>query len=370
MYTAFYGLREKPFALSPDPRYLFLAESHREALAHLLYGIDEGEGFIAITGEVGTGKTTLCRTLLQRVGAGTEIAFLFNPLLSPAGLVRAINVEFGLRSRGRSLLELSDELNRFLLEKNRDGRRVLLIIDEAQNLSTDTLEQIRLLSNLETERSKLIQIVLLGQPELEQKLGSAELRQLRQRIGVHWRLDPLTAAETRDYVRHRLRIAAGAERDLFTERALKQVHRCSGGIPRLVNVLCERALLAGYAANASEIGPALVLTADREQRQQGISAPRARRIRWTIAGPLLLAASLAAGFGIGRLLGAEFVPPWRWMEPEGIGVPSTARALDPEPKPATEVREPIESDPAASAAEPTDPATQDGGARRAVPGPV
>jgi general secretion pathway protein A len=368
MYTAFFGLREKPFALSPDPRYLFLAESHREALAHLLYGIDEGEGFIAITGEVGTGKTTLCRTLLQRVGAGTEIAFLFNPSLSPAGLVRAINVEFGLRARGRSSVELNDELNRFLLEKNRDGRRVLLIIDEAQNLSIETLEQIRLLSNLETERSKLIQIVLLGQPELEQKLGSPELRQLRQRIGVHWRLDPLTAAETRDYVRHRLRIAAGAERDLFTERALRHVHRRSGGIPRVVNVLCDRALLAGYAAGVQEIGSALIDQADREQRRSGISAARVRRIRWRIAGPLLLATSLGAGFGIGRYLGADFIPTHGWIQPARSGNPLAGGRLEAQSTPPLDAREAIESAPHVDPEPPLDPASHEMGTRESDPG--
>jgi general secretion pathway protein A len=264
MYTAFYGLREKPFALSPDPRFLFLAASHREALAHVLYGVEQGEGFIAVTGEVGTGKTTLCRTLLERLGRDTEVAFVFNPKLSGEDLLRAINREFGLPTEGRTRAQLSDQLNEFLLEQKRGGRRVLLIVDEAQNLAPETLEEIRLLSNLETSTSKLIQILLFGQPELDDKLDSNELRQLRQRISVRWSLGSLSSAETRDYVRHRLRIAAEQDPDIFSSRALSEVHRRARGIPRLVNLLCDRALLAGYAAGEKHIGPDLVGLAARE----------------------------------------------------------------------------------------------------------
>lgn len=273
MYTAFYGLREKPFSLSPNPRFLFLAESHREALAHLLYGIDEGEGFIAITGEVGTGKTTICRTLLERLGADTEVAFLFNPSTSPDELLRAITAEFGLDVHGLSPAEMGDDLNRFLLEKKRENRRVLLIVDEAQNLSAGTLEQLRLLSNLETASSKLIQILLLGQPELDRKLETSELRQLRQRIGVRWRLAPLSLRETGEYIRYRLRIAAGADRDLFSPRAMREVHKRSGGVPRLINILCDRSLLAGYAEGERRLSRRTVRQSARE-----IPAVAGRRI--------------------------------------------------------------------------------------------
>jgi general secretion pathway protein A len=264
MYTAFYGLREKPFSLTPDPHFLYLAAPHREALAHVLYGVEQGEGFIAVTGEVGTGKTTLCRTLLQRLGSDTEVAYIFNPSLSGEELLRAINVEFGLATAGRSRAELSDQLNAFLLERKRADRRVLLIIDEAQNLQPSTLEEVRLLSNLETSTSKLIQILLFGQPELDEMLDSKELRQLRQRISVRWSLSPLTADEVSEYVRHRLRIAADRDCDIFDDRALRELCRQTDGVPRLVNVLADRSLLAGYGIGAKTVGVKLVRQAAKE----------------------------------------------------------------------------------------------------------
>jgi len=283
MYTSFYGLREKPFALSPDPRFLFLSASHREALAHVLYGIEQGEGFIAVTGEVGMGKTTLCRTLLQRLGPDTEVAFVFNPSVSGEELLRAISVEFGLIVEGRSRAELADQLNEFLLEMKRAKRRVLLIIDEAQNLSSETLEEVRLLSNLETSTSKLIQILLFGQPELDEKIDSRELRQLRQRISVRWSLEPMSAAETAEYVQHRMRIASGRERAIFSRRSLRSIRQRSRGIPRLVNLLCDRALLAGYAAGAHEVGPAEVHRAAREILSAYSRAPLRDRLRRAIS---------------------------------------------------------------------------------------
>jgi general secretion pathway protein A len=264
MYTAFYGLREKPFALSPDPRYLYLAGSHREALAHLLYGIEQGEGFISVTGEVGTGKTTLCRTLLERLDGDTELAFLFNPSRTALELLQSICAEFDLPAEGLARRTLMAQLDHFLVEQKRLGRRVLLIIDEAQTLSENTLEQVRLLSNLETSRDKLIQILMLGQPELDRKLDGQGLRQLRQRISVRWKLEPLSAEETRSYVRHRVAIAAGQPKELFSEAALRQIHRRTGGIPRLINQLCDRALLAGYAARKAEINISLIRAAARE----------------------------------------------------------------------------------------------------------
>jgi general secretion pathway protein A len=278
MYTAFYGLREKPFSLTPDPRYLFLSTSHREALAHVLYGLEQGEGFIAITGEVGTGKTTLCRTLLQRLRGDTEIAFVFNPTLTGKQLLSAICNDFGLATAGRTRAQLNDQLNQFLLETNRRGRRALLIVDEAQDLAAETLEELRLLSNLETTTSKLIQILLFGQPELDEKLDSRQLRQLRQRISVRSHLHPMSARETREYVRHRLAVAASEPRELFRGAALREVQRRSRGIPRLVNLLCERALLAGYAEGAARVEARHVTRAALE-----ILARRGRRWRRRLA---------------------------------------------------------------------------------------
>ena len=303
MYTAFYGLREKPFALSPDPRFLYLAAPHREALAHLLYGIEQGEGFILVTGEVGTGKTTLCRTLLERLEGEIEVAFLFNPSRTALELLQSICVEFGLPAEGLARRNLMAQLNGFLLEKKREGRRVLLIIDEAQTLSENTLEQVRLLSNLETSREKLIQILLLGQPELDRKLAERSLRQLRQRISVRWQLSPLAAVETRAYVRHRLSVAAGEPKGIFTDAALREVHRRTGGIPRLVNQLCDRALLGGYAARADKIGPSLIRVAAKEipdtrnAREGGMYNQPAR--------PWLVFAAMCGLVGIGLIAGLQ-----------------------------------------------------------------
>jgi general secretion pathway protein A len=357
MYTAFYGLREKPFALSPDPRFLFLAESHREALAHLLYGIEQGEGFIAITGEVGTGKTTLCRTLLGRLGAETEVAFLFNPKLSALELLQSIHVELGLPGSATSWRVLVEELNRFLVAKKQEGKRVLLIIDEAQNLEAETLEQIRLLSNLETETSKLIQIVLLGQPELDEKLDAPGLRQLRQRITVRWRLGPLDAAETAAYVRHRLRVAAGAERALFAPPALRELQRLSGGIPRLVNVLCDRALLAGYGAGARDIAPELVQQAARELHLAAGGAPKhltrvdGRRPRRRLGMIAAAAAMAVLGVGVGMAL-------VRWLDAAERAprtVATTAAPSDPAPAASAPPRElPVPDAPETAAAAATE----------------
>ncbi|MGI9432384.1 MAG: AAA family ATPase [Myxococcota bacterium] len=340
MYHEFYALREKPFSLSPDPRFLFLSDSHREALAHLLYGIEQGEGFIVLTGEVGTGKTTLSRTLLQRIEPGTEIAFIFNPQLSASELLQSICAELGLPAADRTRREMMDALNRFLLAKKAEGRRVILLIDEAQNLPPDTLEQVRLLSNLETDTEKLLQIILIGQPELDAILDSPSLRQLNQRISVRWRLSALTALETRDYVKHRLRIAAGAPREIFTDLALREVHRRSAGVPRLVNLLCDRALLAGFGAGARSIGLSLVSQSDREVRGGGRPYPTEfkpsllDRLLPAPAQQLLSAVLLVAIGVLGALVGQRL-----WLNSQALppvsAPPPVASPLAPLPPPLT-----------------------------------
>lgn len=301
MYTAFYGLFEKPFSLSPDPRYLFFADGHREALAHLRYGIDQGEGFIAVTGEVGTGKSTLCRALIEGLGEDTELAFLFNPPRSATELLQAIAHEFGLVPAGHQRHGLNDQLNQFLVDRKQQGLRVLLIIDEAQNLDTDVLEEIRLLSNLETANSKLIQIVLLGQPELDRKLDSRELRQLRERISVRWFLGPLSRVETGAYVAHRLQVAAGEKRDVFTAGALREIFRRSGGIPRRINLLADRCLLAGFGASEHQIRRAVVRRAAAEI--EGGRAPRRLGASWLNPRIALAAALFFVSGAVGAWVG-------------------------------------------------------------------
>jgi len=248
MYLDYYDLREAPFSLTPDPRFLYLSERHREALEHLLYGIRERKGFVQITGEVGCGKTTLCRAALERLGPEVRTALILNPVLSSAQLLRTILVELGLEPPGRTDRALYLEvLNRFLLEEVSAGRDVVLLIDEAQDLSPELLEQVRLLSNLETDRRKLLQIVLLGQPELLAMLDDPGLRQLRQRITVRYHLTPLSRAESELYLGWRLQVAGARNgRPSFTPRALKRIFRYSKGIPRLLNAVGDTTLLAGY----------------------------------------------------------------------------------------------------------------------------
>jgi len=269
MYQDFFGLREKPFALLPDPRFLYLSRCHREALAHLMYGIEQGEGFIEVVGQVGTGKTTLCRTLLERIGASAETAYIFNPSRTEAELLAAINREFGLPTAARSRAQLIDQLNAFLLEKRTDNRRVLLVIDEAQNLSRSTLEEVRLLSNLETPTAKLLQIILVGQPELSEVLARPELRQLRQRVVLRHHLRPFDAKELEDYVDERLSLAGYTGGGIFKRAARKELFRVTGGVPRLVNIVCDGALLGGYARGLTSVGAELIEEVARELQLSG-----------------------------------------------------------------------------------------------------
>jgi general secretion pathway protein A len=362
MYTEFYGLREKPFSLSPDPRFLFLSDSHREALAHLLYGIEQGEGFIAITGEVGTGKTTLCRTLLQRIEPGSEVAFLFNPQLSGVELLQAIDAELGLETEGKSRRELMDQLNRFLLAKRQEGRRVLLLIDEAQNLEREALEQVRLLSNLETDTTKLIQIILIAQPELDAVLERPELRQLRQRINVRWRLRPLSASETRDYVRHRLRVAAGGPRgDIFSDLALREIHRRSGGVPRVINRLCDRALLAGYAGGVKEIGLGTVAEVQRELEGRE-AAPASGEGRGARLGEFFTTHRLELGAAAGAFFAVVVSAAVLWW--------NANRAAPPAPRPAVAAMPAPEPGPVEAAPPPMPEPEPSPASAPAVPSPA
>jgi general secretion pathway protein A len=266
MYLSFFGLNEKPFAITPDPRYLYLSERHAEALAHLLYGINESGGFIQLTGEVGTGKTTVVRTLLSRVPHHADVAVILNPRVTPVEFLLTICEELGLGIADAdrdSVKQMVDALNRRLLAAHAEGRRIIVIVDEAQNLSAEVLEQVRLLTNLETPTQKLLQIILIGQPELRELLDRTELRQLAQRITGRYHLEPLSREETRGYIRHRLRVA-GAAGEIFTPGALAEVHRLSTGIPRVINVTCDRALLGAYTQETRKVTAALVRLAAGE----------------------------------------------------------------------------------------------------------
>lgn len=299
MYEAFFGLREKPFNLTPDPRFLFLSEKHKEAFAHLLYGIKNRGGFVMVTGEIGTGKTTICRTLLGKLEDDTEVAFIFNPCMSPEELLRTINEDFGIHSRAGSVKGLIDELNTYLLDRKTRGKNCVIVIDEAQNLTPQVLEQIRLLSNLETEQEKLLQIVLIGQPELAEHLELHELRQLDQRITARYHLRELDRDETLQYIAYRLRVAGGRGRIRFTRGAVRAVYRYSGGVPRMINAICDRALLVGYTQESRDVTTAIVRRAAREVRGERLGKPAKRawsKVLRPVAAMLLLALVLGGGY--------------------------------------------------------------------------
>ena len=254
MYQRFYGFTEMPFNITPDPRFLYLSPTHQEALQHLKFGVHERKGFIALIGEVGCGKTTICRRFLNELDpARFDTALILNPRVTETQMLKAILTELGETKLARSQSDLVAQMNRVLLERINRGRDIVLIIDEAQNLSFEVLEQIRLLSNLETDKQKLLQIVLMGQPELKEILAREELRQLRQRILVHYELHPLSLADTRHYIQHRLTLAGGSGRPTFTTWALRAIHRASKGIPRVVNNLCDKSMLAAFIHESDEV---------------------------------------------------------------------------------------------------------------------
>ncbi len=264
MYLDYYGLTDPPFDITPNPRFIFYSAKHREAFNHLLYGIRERKGFVQLTGEVGAGKTTLCRALLEELDAHFATALVLNPVMSSDELMKAIAIEFGLAVSGLDRLETLNLINMFLLQQVENGRESVLIIDEAQDLTDELLEQVRLLSNLETDNRKLLQIVLLGQPELRDRLNAYRLRQLRQRITVRYHLSPLSRAEVAQYVQHRLQVSGGNGTPAFTWGALWRVYQYSKGIPRLVNAICDKALLAGFVNQCERISYRMVGQAVRE----------------------------------------------------------------------------------------------------------
>ena len=343
MYLSHFGLREPPFSITPDPRFLYMSARHREALAHLVYGVGEHGGFVQLTGEVGTGKTSVCRCLLEQLPSHVDLALVLNPRLSPVELLATVCDELRISypAGTTSAKEFVDRLNRHLLEAHAGGRRTVLIIDEAQNLSPEVLEEVRLLTNLETTREKLLQVILIGQPELTAILDQPKLRQLAQRVTARYHLEPLSRVETRAYIRHRLAVA-GRGRPVFTEAALRTLHRRSRGIPRLINAIADRALLGAYALERPQVDAATVRRASAEV----LGHPLRSWQRWARRGAAVAVIAATGGTGLVLLAPNEVGRDEAGREgmvsgplgPSLTGVPSTATgpaaAGAPEPAPA------------------------------------
>ena len=360
IYARFYGLRESPFALTPETRHLFLSESHQEALASAIYGIQERKGFVLILGEVGTGKTTLVRHLLARFGSDVRTVFVFNPAVNFLELLQLILRDLELPCPALRRVEMIDTLNEYLLKEAAAGRYVVLIIDEAQHLAPGILEEVRMLSNLETVGGKLLQILLVGQPELGDKLGRPELRQLRQRISLVAELQPLSDADTRRYIAHRLEIAGHSGQPIFTRRALASIHRASRGIPRLINAICDKALVLGYAAGATRVKRKTIRQVLKDwtvfRRRARGRAASARTLRRPGAGGLratvLKGAAIVGVLGVvwgglaltltGPRLGEMPVQLWRSFWSAGAAV-STVESSTREPQPPSPVRPAVDS---------------------------
>jgi len=333
MYQSYFGLAEAPFSIAPDPRYLYMSQRHQEALAHLLYGVQGGGGFVLLTGEVGAGKTTVCRCLLEQIPESCDVAYIFNPKLTVAELLSTICAEFGIvHPPGEPSIKVYvDCINAYLLDAHARGRHTVLIIDEAQNLGADVLEQLRLLTNLETNQRKLLQIILLGQPELAQMLAQPELRQLAQRIIARYHLEPLARQEIGAYVLHRLGVA-GMQRQLFPAALMGRLYRLSGGIPRIINLLCDRALLGAYVQNKERVDRATLMQAAGEVFHK---APRRSLVLPLMAG-LLASTALAAALNLpARQVQAKAAEPVRVVKPAAV-IPVIPLVLE---WPATEPRE-------------------------------
>ncbi len=309
MYYRYFGLKEEPFSIAVNPRYLFMSARHRDALAHLLYGVGAGGGFILLTGEVGTGKTTINRCLLEQLPDNTDIAIILNPALNADELLATVCDELGIEyGRDATLKDLTDRLHGFLLQNYRQDRNTVLLIDEAQHLQFEVLEQIRLLTNLETNTRKLLQIILVGQPELTAMLAKPELRQLSQRITARYNLQPLNQGETDAYIRHRLQVAGlPANQELFPSRVVREIFRATRGIPRLINVVCDRVLLGSYGQNESRVSMKMLRQALREVMGDE-PLQRSGSWRWALAAVMLLVAAVPAWYFFGSELAARIAP--------------------------------------------------------------
>ena len=318
MYLEHFKLKERPFSITPDPRFLYMSARHREALAHLLYGLGEGGVFVQLTGEVGTGKTTVCRCLLEQVPENVDIALVLNPKVTSTELIATVCDELGIEypADNISIKSLTDVLNRYLLDAYARGRRTVLIIDEAQNLSADVLEQVRLLTNLETSTQKLLQVILIGQPELRSLLARDDMRQLSQRVTARYHLDPISRDEADAYIKHRLQIC-GTTQSLFNKRAIDRIQQLSGGIPRLINVLCDRSLLGAYVEGKAQVDHKVVKKAAHEVLAGDEKTSKGGGLFWIAAGlTVLLLASLAAMF-----------QPWKRQTEVAVVAPVIGRAV-------------------------------------------
>jgi general secretion pathway protein A len=341
MYTGYFKLSEPPFSLTPDPRYLYMSERHREGLAHLFYGVQQPGGFVQLTGEVGCGKTTLSRCLVRQLPPETDVALILNPRLTALELLAAVCDELGIKYPADtvSVKVLIDALNQHLLESHARHRKTVLIIDEAQNLKGDVLEQVRLLTNLETSQEKLLQIILIGQPELLAVLKRKDLRQIAQRVTARYHLLPLSKPETTAYIHHRL-LVAGRRDPLFTKAAIWSVYRLSGGVPRLVNILCDRALLGAYALDKQRVTAAIVRRASSETRGV-VPWYRNYRLAWI---PALMALMVLIAVGA-----TVFKPAKVSNKPKAASAPAHIAAVNPAPK----MDAPIDPTPAANSVQET-----------------
>jgi len=288
MYKNFYGFREKPFEITPDPKFLYLSENHKEALAHLTYAVRERRGFTVITGEVGTGKTTLIQTLLSKLDGNTKTAYLFNPIMGSTDFLHYICQDLGLKGQKKSKGQYLTQLHIFLMACYSNNDNVVLIIDEAQNLDPKLLEEVRLLTNLETSKSKLLQVILMGQPELNEILEDPKFRQLKQRVSLRYHVQPLNKEDTKKYIKKRLRIAGTFDLNIFTPKALNKIYKYTKGIPRLINIVCDNALLMGYATDQKAIGSKIIHEVIKNLDGLGLQKRRRKFILFKVIPTVLL----------------------------------------------------------------------------------